>query len=348
MYRLYTIGGVSCLTHQTSWSWQDYEFIIMNDTQQEKAELALELKTRERWLVGVESTVYIVVLLTSLLGNIMLTVAVYKTRTLRRSENYYLVSLAATDILNAVVCMPLTLAAIIQGTWPFGDFICQLQGSVISICATLSILTLGMIAINRYVKIVKSASLYQKIFSKKNVYISIAVSWIFVVFITSLIYCFRTTVFVFHPGKVVCWIEVSPTEALGLYCACWYALNVSLSYLAIFCSYYKVFKKIRAHFVQVAGSSLHNNTSTAFNEEVRITMMLFVTVVAFMICWTPTNVVDFYEIVGGYYKFPRQVYYLTIFTFSSSSAINPLIYGLMKKEFKEAYKNVLWCKKEEF
>ena len=316
----------------------------MNDTQQRIAHLAFKLKTRERWLVGIESTVFLIVLLTAVLGNIMLTVAIYKTRTLRRTENFYLVSLAVTDILNAVVTMPLTLTVLIQGTWPFGDFICQMQGSFISICSTVSLLTLGMIAINRYVKIVRSASLYQKVFSRKNVYLSIAISWIFVSFITLVTFSIRGTVFLFHPGKTVCWVELDLTESMGLYSACMYSLNVCMGYSATFFSYYKVFRKIRGHFVQVAGSSLHNSSSTAFAEEVRITIMLFATVVAFIICYIPSNIIDFYEVVGGYYTLPRQAYFLNIFTYASSSAVNPLIYGLMKKEFREAYKNVICCK----
>ena len=57
-------------------------------------------------------------------------------------------------------------------------------------------------------------------------------------------------------------------------------------------------------------------------------------------------IIDFYEVLGGYYTLPRQVYMLNIFTYASSSAINPMIYGLMKREFKEAYKQVLCCKNE--
>ena len=71
--------------------------------------------------------------------------------------------------------------------------------------------------------------------------------------------------------------------------------------------------------------------------------MLLVTVLAFFICWTPSIITDLYEVFGGYYTLPRQVYMLNVFTFVGSSAVNPVIYGLMKKEFKEAYKTVLKC-----
>ena len=133
----------------------------MNDTQQRFTALEQQLISRGGWLVGIESTTFLVVLLTAVLGNIMLTVAVFKTQTLKRSQNYYLLSLAATDIIIAITSMPLTLVVFIQGTWPFGNFICQLQGCLISVCSTVSLITLGMIAVNRYVKIVCLPGLYQ-------------------------------------------------------------------------------------------------------------------------------------------------------------------------------------------
>lgn len=320
----------------------------MNDSQVRTGQLVLELelKTRERWLVGIESAVYFIVVSTALLGNIMLILEVYKTRTLRSSQNYYLISLAATDILNAIVCMPLTLVVLIKGTWPFGDFICQLQGSLTSICATVSLLTLGMIAFNRYVKIVRLADLYQKIYRKRNVLISIAVSWLITAVFVLGTFSFSKTVFYFHPGKCLCWVQINRKDNLGLYSTCMFSICVSLTYPTMFFSYYKVFRKIRAHFSQVANSSIHNDNSLAFAEEVKITTMLFTTILAFFICWIPSVTIDFYEILGGYYTLPRQVYYFNTVTFASSSAINPLIYGLMKREFKEAYKKVLYCRED--
>ena len=302
--------------------------------------LALSLKNRERWLVGIESAVYIALIMTAFLGNILLSLAVYKVRTLRRSQNYFLVSLAATDILNAVVCMPLTLAAIIQGTWPFGNFICQLQGSFMAICSSISLLTLGTIAINRYVKIVKSASLYRKIFSKRNALLTIVVCWSTTTFFVVCSFSLNKTVFYYHPGKCLCFFKLSLTDNVGLYFSFLYAFVCTVAFSAIGFSYYKVFKKIRAHFAQVANSSLHNDSSTAFAEEVKITLMLFATVIAFLICWSPSVIVDFY---GQYHTLPRQVYVFNVFTFQSSSALNPLIFGLMKREFKEGYKTVLCC-----
>ena len=316
----------------------------MNTSEDRMVQLTLSLQMRERWLVVVECTAYFSVVLTAFMGNILFALTFYKIRTLRTPQNYYLVSLAVTDILNAAACS-IALVALAEETWPYGYFICQLQGVIMSICGSVSTLTLGMIAINRYTKMCRSRSLYQKIFSKRNVLTFIGISWIATSTLVVSAFFARRTVYFYHPGKCWCFYKLDMDESLGLYIyiTICYSMVVSFSFSTIVFSYYKVFRKIHAHYVQVGNSSLRDENSRALAEELKITFMLLVTVLAFFICWTPSIITDLYEVFGGYYTLPRQVYMLNVFTFVGSSAVNPVIYGLMKKEFKEAYKTVLKC-----
>lgn len=316
----------------------------MNTSEDRMVQLTLSLQMRERWLVVVQCTAYFSVVLTAFVGNLLFTLTFYKIRTLRTPQNYYLVSLAVTDILNAAACS-IALVALAEETWPYGDFICQLQGVIMSICGSLSPLTLGMIAINRYTKICRSRSLYQKIFSKRIVLTSIGILWIATSTLVVSAFFARRTVYFYHPGKCWCFYKLDMDESLGLYIyiTFCYSMVVSFSFSTIVFSYYKVFRKIHAHYVQVGNSSLRDENSRALAEELKITFMLLVTVLAFFICWSPSFITDLYKVFVGYYTLPRQVYMLNVFTFVGSSAVNPVIYGLMKKEFKEAYKTVLKC-----
>lgn len=111
----------------------------------------------------------------------------------------------------------------------------------------------------------------------------------------------------------------------------------------VFC-YYKVFRKVRAHFAQIADSTLHVDTTRSYKEEVKITKILFAILVTFLVCWTPAFTFEILGTLRGDYKLQRQVYLIMFYTGAANCAINPVIYGLMQKQFRDAYRKVLKCK----
>ena len=61
----------------------------------------------------------------SFFGNLLLGIAVVRNSTLRRTvPNMYIITLAVSDFLMSLVGIPLSLAALIVGEWPFNNFIC--------------------------------------------------------------------------------------------------------------------------------------------------------------------------------------------------------------------------------
>lgn len=111
----------------------------------------------------------------------------------------------------------------------------------------------------------------------------------------------------------------------------------------VFC-YYKVFRKVRAHFAQIADSTLHVDTMRSYKEEVKITKILFAILGAFLVCWTPAFTFEILGTLRGDYKLQRQVYLVMFYTGAANCAINPVIYGLMQKHFRDSYIKVLKCK----
>ena len=222
----------------------------------------------------------------------------------------------------------------------------MMQGSLVLILACVSILTMVMISVNRYFKIVRSASLYQKIYRKRNVLLSIAFSWVSAIALVLITSTFTSggQVFGFHPGKALCTGHKINTKEMSIYMFCSYSVVMITVIISIVFSYIKVFQKVRAHFNQVANGALYSNSNCrTFAEEVKITKMLFTTIFAFFLCWMPSFSIDFYEQFRDQNKLARQLYLFKTFTIVSSGAINPLIYGFMKKEFKESYMKIFAC-----
>ena len=101
-------------------------------------------------LTGVLSLVEISILA----GNVMVILAVATCRKLRRSvSNLFILSLAVTDLMLAVLILPLSLLNQVLGYWILGEVVCGLWLLMdITIC-TASILHLCAISVDRYIAI---------------------------------------------------------------------------------------------------------------------------------------------------------------------------------------------------
>ncbi|KAL4130834.1 hypothetical protein QTP88_008213 [Uroleucon formosanum] len=106
----------------------------------------------EAFTIG--SVLFLVIVVT-IVGNVLVCIAVCLVRKLRRPCNYLLVSLAVSDLCVALLVMPMALLYLVLGKWPFGTFMCDLWVSFDVLSCTASILNLCMISVDRYYAITK-------------------------------------------------------------------------------------------------------------------------------------------------------------------------------------------------
>ena len=77
---------------------------------------------------------------------------------------------------------------------------------------------------------------------------------------------------------------------------------------------------------------------TLLLEDVKLTKILFATVVGFIICWSPVLVLDIVDtFLGTGWHLPREIYYMYTIFGTTSSAINPIVYGVMNPSYRRAY-----------
>ena len=185
-------------------------------------------------------------------------------------------------------------------------------------------------------------NIYQAIYTRNYVLLSIAtcaiISGVFLIPILLQRFCF-------HPGKLACFVCKTQSKKEQALVLGPYSVLIAMTYPVIAFCYYKVFRKVRSHFTQIAASSLHEENAKPFGEEVKLTKILFAILVGFVICWTPVFTIEFLDTLQGEYSLPRGVYLIFPFTGAASCAINPVIYGVMQKRFRDVYKKILTCKK---
>uniref|UniRef100_A0A183TWT7 G_PROTEIN_RECEP_F1_2 domain-containing protein n=1 Tax=Toxocara canis TaxID=6265 RepID=A0A183TWT7_TOXCA len=91
------------------------------------------------------------IILMTVIGNSLVVIAVFNYRPLKKAQNYFLVSLAASDLCVATFVMPLHVVKFLAGgRWLLGMAICQLFTTADILLCTSSILNLCAIALDRY------------------------------------------------------------------------------------------------------------------------------------------------------------------------------------------------------
>ncbi|XP_006885534.1 PREDICTED: gastrin/cholecystokinin type B receptor [Elephantulus edwardii] len=100
--------------------------------------------------LAIRITLYVVIFLMSVGGNVLIIVVLGLSRRLRTVTNAFLLSLAVSDLLLAVACMPFTLLPNLMGTFIFGTVVCKAVSYLMGVSVSVSTLNLVAIALERY------------------------------------------------------------------------------------------------------------------------------------------------------------------------------------------------------
>uniref|UniRef100_A0A3B3D443 Alpha-2B adrenergic receptor n=1 Tax=Oryzias melastigma TaxID=30732 RepID=A0A3B3D443_ORYME len=106
-------------------------------------------------------------ILMTIVGNVLVIIAVLTSRTLKAPQNLFLVSLAAADILVATIIIPFSLANELLGSWVFSSIWCEIHQTLDVLFCTSSIGHLCAIALDRYLSISRPVSYSTKRTAKR-------------------------------------------------------------------------------------------------------------------------------------------------------------------------------------
>lgn len=290
-------------------------------------------------VIIIEVALCIVIDVLALFGNLLVSLAVIRSPKLRTSTSMFILALAIADILMALICIPITCGILVSEDWINTSALCSIQGFSIFTLALMSIATLALTALNRFFRVVKPA-IYKRFFTKRNSLLLIGIVWLSIIaFYTGLLASEATHVR-YEPSYAVCAVAHILLETLVEF------VFVILAFIIIVVSYTLVFVRIRRHQFSMMSSLLGQNRDLNISvEEIKISKLLFMTVLGFAICWIPSLIIITMDRVATATTPPRPRTLLCTYLNYLSAVLNPFIYGVMNRSFRAEYKRILLCRK---
>ena len=305
----------------------------------EYPQLMVELSGRSTPVKITEAAILVCLILLAFVGNVLVCITVFKSACLRTIPNMFITNLAVSDILMAVVCMPISLHVLTSGKWPFSSSLCDMHGFFMFTFGIVSQVNMSAIAVNRYFALCRPFEC-KAIFTKINVLFMIAILWI-LPSVASVPPLVGWGHYAFHPGKAFC---IYPFHVNMIYTTIVQILFIALPMGLIVFSYTNCILAIRSSNRQIAEMS--DDPSSVAQEsrkarEVRATWTMLFSTLGFSMCWLPVSVIDFIETSRGGGNLPRQAFMLNGFLIFLSSTINPFIYWLSNRDFRKAFREVI-------
>lgn len=305
------------------------------------------------------NTVFLVlIMLATIFGNLLVISAVYLYHRLRRMTNFFIISLAVSDLCVALGHLPLRIDNSVHNNhWCFdkeeGDFTtCAYWVVMDTVFSSASMCNLVIISIDRFLAITKPFE-YQSRMTKRVGFSLIAFVWVYAMLwgVLSLVN---------WEGGSQSNIEVSTIGGRScakndkIYYTTAMAVAFFLPLLIVIVTYSCVF---RVAFTQAkAVASLDpNKGKRRILRELKATKTISVVIGVFIVCWLPAFiliVMSFWCSVcfESFQKSPTLAQVVTIPFISvlpvMNSSLNPLIYTVFNKEFRAAFSRML-CRHRE-
>ncbi|XP_046681060.1 adenosine receptor A2a [Homalodisca vitripennis] len=278
----------------------------------------------------------------AVIGNLLVILAFRRERRLRRRTNYYIVSLAAADLLVGLLGIPCALLTSVG--LPPHKHVCLFTTSLLVVLCTISIFSLVAVSVDRY-----WAILYPMGYSR-NVRTKTAIGIICVCWVAGGIVGFLP-LFGWNnvQGEISsCFFEevMSPQFLVFLYFAT--IIGPATVMAAFYTHIYTVVLKQLKQMVTVNGTSSGTHGSmlrvlgAARKREVKATQNLSIIVLFFMVCWIPLYTINFFQAYYPPWHAPSTVTFCCIILSHLNSAGNPLLYAYHLRDFRAALRSLLF------
>lgn len=288
---------------------------------------------------------YVLIISLSLLGNTLVIFTIFKNHHMRNITNLFIANLACSDLLITFLGMPNMITQLyLYDKWIFGQFICKIVVFFQSVSVASSVLTLLAITKDRFVAIVFP---FKPRMEFCRAAVILAIIWLTALGVMApLLYAMRVQVN--NQGYEVCVEDWSP------------AFNPSTTprnyTVILFVCLYLIPLLTMAILYSIIGWKLWrrkslgqqvNDVNPAQTAKKKVIKMLIIVVIVFAVCWLPLYVYQFIVFFALHrlrcFDSNYVFYFVSLFLCHANSAINPFLYALFNRNYREGFLYACRC-----
>ncbi|KAM8913151.1 neuromedin-U receptor 1 isoform 2-T2 [Spinachia spinachia] len=299
------------------------------------------------------TSVYLLIFLTGLSGNVLICAVMAKHKKMRNPTNFYLVSLAVADLLVLLFGMPLEIYDLWNNyPFPFGVGGCYFKIFLFETVCFASILNVTALSVARYIAVVyplKTRYLSTNRHARRVITAVWAVSMICAVPNTSLHGMF------YVPERMeesaICtvlkplWIY---SVVMQITTVCFYfvpMMVISVLYLVMGLHLCRE-KRLPGGILGKNCGGVIRRKNSVNGRRRQMNKMLSIVVAVFGVCWAPFHIdrllwsfiTQWTDLMHNVYQY---VHILSGVFFYLSSAVNPIIYTLLSTRFRECFRELV-------
>ncbi|XP_076230594.1 pyrokinin-1 receptor isoform X2 [Nomia melanderi] len=304
------------------------------------------------YIVVPVTIIYMSIFVTGTIGNISTCIVIARNKTMHTATNYYLFSLAVSDLLLLVSGLPPEIYLVwCKYPYIFGEGFCIIRGLAGETSANASVLTITAFTVERYVAIC------HPFLSQTMSKLTRAVKLILMIWLVALSFALPQALQLGviqsprDPAIIMCTVKnVILSHSFELSTFLFFVVPMSLIivlYVLIGLKLRKSNMMKRSHGRGEGGSCRGNPGKSS-----RRVLKMLAVVIAFFICWAPYHVQRLIYIYGtepdhitSNSEGMEFLYLLMTYTsgvlYYVSTTINPILYNIMSNKFRVAFMETL-------
>ncbi|KAL8563495.1 hypothetical protein ACOMHN_066162 [Nucella lapillus] len=277
------------------------------------------------------------------IGNVMVILAVRTTKKLQTASNAFVVNLSVCDLVFVIIILPFNMYTYLTDGWDLPHILCRIIGFLGYTLTGTTIITITMIAWNRY-KLVVDPKNYQRLFNQCHLAVMLVLTWVIPVgcLMPALLEVWGR--FGYVTMMVTCNLLLDhDSQSFKLFLL---IIRAVIPTFLILFYYISIYRTTKASHRRVLSRRLLTPTLSSMDQmiqrkEMHLTKMMATIFIVFALSYFPctiSSIVDWNTVLS------KRFHMFCLITVYVGSAINPLIYGLMNSQFRGAYYSILLCR----